>query len=201
MALINKLSKNGFGQIEPNHLNAQRTGQVYAQLPVGTDITGSVLSGVVENGLFLNYDYGAGAVSLPTAGGSSTTMLVMNEVRLYADFLTPKDFAQISSGTLANIGLGVEAGTSVYPRVYKVNVGDIITTNLVAQSFGTGAATTGSAITDYAVGDVLSPNTNGILTKVTGSFSPAATVIEFKVAARTTTPDLQPALKLQCTKA
>jgi hypothetical protein len=199
MAIINKLSKNGFGQIEPNHLNAQRTGQVYAQLPVGADITGSVLSGIVENGLFLDYNYGAGVAALPTAGGSSTTMLVMNEVRLYADFLTPKDFAQVSSGTLANIGLGVEAGTSVYPRVYKVNVGDIITTNLVAQSLLTGS--TGAAITDYNVGDVLSPGTNGVLTKVAGSFSPAATVIEFRVAARTTTPDLQPALKLQCIKA
>jgi hypothetical protein len=70
---------------------------------------------------------------------------------------------------------------------------------LVAQSLATG--TTGAAITDYSAGDILSPDVNGILTKVAGSFSPAATVIEFRVAERTTTPDLQPALKLQCIKA
>ena len=27
------LVKEGFGQLEPNHLSAQRNGQIYAQLP------------------------------------------------------------------------------------------------------------------------------------------------------------------------
>ena len=27
------LVKQGFGQLEPNHLSAQRNGQIYAQLP------------------------------------------------------------------------------------------------------------------------------------------------------------------------
>ena len=28
----------GFGQVEPNHLSAQRTGQIYAQLPAAATI-------------------------------------------------------------------------------------------------------------------------------------------------------------------
>ena len=37
------VSKNGYvefgyGQVEPNHLSAQRTGQIYAQLPANPDI-------------------------------------------------------------------------------------------------------------------------------------------------------------------
>ena len=32
------LVKQGFGQLEPNHLSAQRNGQIYAQLPCDTSI-------------------------------------------------------------------------------------------------------------------------------------------------------------------
>ena len=28
-----QIDRTGFGQVEPNHLSAQRTGQIYAQLP------------------------------------------------------------------------------------------------------------------------------------------------------------------------
>ena len=28
----------GYGQVEPNHLSAQKTGQIYAQLPAAADI-------------------------------------------------------------------------------------------------------------------------------------------------------------------
>ena len=30
--------KRGYGQVEPNHLSAQHTGQIYAQLPAAKDI-------------------------------------------------------------------------------------------------------------------------------------------------------------------
>jgi hypothetical protein len=65
--------------------------------------------------------------------------------------------------------------------MYKVEAGDIITTNLVSNS-------------DFNIGDTLSPGTNGILQKVNAGTQS----ILFKVASVTTTPDLQPALKLQC---
>ena len=43
----------GFGQVEPNHLSAQRTGQIYAQLPAAPAIN------VLEQGQFVKYDYAA----------------------------------------------------------------------------------------------------------------------------------------------
>ena len=43
----------GYGQVEPNHLSAQKTGQIYAQLPANKDIN------VLEQGQFVKYDYAA----------------------------------------------------------------------------------------------------------------------------------------------
>ena len=40
----------GYGQVEPNHLSAQRTGQIYAQLPAEASIE------QLENGQFVKYD-------------------------------------------------------------------------------------------------------------------------------------------------
>ena len=45
------ISRIGFGQLEPNHLSAQRTGQIYAQLPAVSTID------VLENGQFVKYNY------------------------------------------------------------------------------------------------------------------------------------------------
>ena len=41
----------GYGQVEPNHLSAQRNGQIYAQLPANGEIE------VLEQGQFVKYDY------------------------------------------------------------------------------------------------------------------------------------------------
>ena len=41
----------GYAQVEPNHLSAQRTGQIYAQLPADKDIA------ILEQGQFVKYDY------------------------------------------------------------------------------------------------------------------------------------------------
>ena len=48
------IAREGFGYVEPNHLSAPRNGQVYAQLPAAEDIE------VLENGMFVKYDYAAG---------------------------------------------------------------------------------------------------------------------------------------------
>ena len=74
MATIKRV---GFGQVEPNHLSAQRNGQVYAQLPCTKDIK------IPENGQFVKYDYANSEVNFTGAG---EWMLVMNEVKLYDDF-------------------------------------------------------------------------------------------------------------------
>ena len=82
------VSKNGYvefgyGQVEPNHLSAQRTGQIYAQLPANPDIL------ILEQGQFVKYDYaandnGIGEVNFTGAG---EWMLVYNEIKLYRDHL------------------------------------------------------------------------------------------------------------------
>lgn len=52
----------GYGQVEPNHLSAQRTSQVYAQLPADPDID------VLEQGQFVKYDYANGLVNFTEIG-------------------------------------------------------------------------------------------------------------------------------------
>ena len=80
------MKRIGFGQVEPNHLSAQRTAQIYAQLPAKSDID------ILENGQYVKYDYAAGVVDFTGAG---EWMMVFNEVKLYDDAWreTYKDFA------------------------------------------------------------------------------------------------------------
>lgn len=78
--------KRGYGQVEPNHLSAQHTGQIYAQLPAVKDIE------VLENGQFVKYDYAKGVCDF---AGPGEWMLVFNEVKVYRDFLGDADFAMI----------------------------------------------------------------------------------------------------------
>ena len=56
------MERIGFGQVEPNHLSAQRTAQIYAQLPAKSDID------ILENGQYVKYDYAAGVVDFTGAG-------------------------------------------------------------------------------------------------------------------------------------
>lgn len=202
----------GYGQLEPNHLSAQRTGQIYAQLPANKNIK------VLEQGQFVKYDYAAANGGEVNFTGKGEWMLVYNEVKLYRDeqvecefalvpdnfharLYSPLDWAQpqvekqsryyngVDADGNDSITLGentykfddVTAGPDYYemnynedpyhfltdykarkmpadtssmiPRVYKTNVGDIITTNMIAE-------------TELALGDELSPRAaDGILSK------------------------------------
>lgn len=75
-------------------------------------------------------------------------------------------------------------GTKMVPRVIKVNVGDIWTTNTIM-------ATAGS----LAVGDTLKIGDDGYLTKGTGKGGDADPI--FAVVKVYTMPDMQPGVKLQ----
>lgn len=113
MATIKKI---GYGQVEPNHLSAQRTAQIYAQLPAAEDIE------VLENGQYVKYDYKANEVNFE---GEGEWMMVFNEVKLYDGWRESyKDFAMKKT----NYTQGV-----MTPRVIKTNVGDIYTTNCIAE--------------------------------------------------------------------
>ena len=130
------LVKEGFGQLEPNHLSAQRNGQIYAQLPCESSIE------VLQNAQFVKYDYAKGKVGFTGAG---EWMLVYNEVKLYDPRHSYKDFALQKKNCV---------GGEMVPRVMKTMVGDIFTTNLVDAK---------EKDTTLAVGDKLVVGTTGIL--------------------------------------
>jgi hypothetical protein len=211
---MGNLAKNGYGQVEPNQLSAQKTGQIYASLPLDAKVK------VLQNGQFMFYDYQSGKVSATDSTGVSEPMLVFNEIKLYEDqYRTSyKDFAMIRVGDnyvtsklatdeygdgATNTGVAANPAHTEYPyrmdgiapRLFKTNIGDIYTTNMVVDTE-----------TDYAVGQVLVPTkvTYGTgadaydvleLTNDTGAT--AAGNIKFVVVKVYTMPDGQPAVKLQ----
>lgn len=162
MALI---KKNGYGQVEPNHLSAQRNGQIYAQLPANKDIA------VLENGMFVKYNYAAGECNFT---GDGEFMLVMNEVKIYdPKRQSYKDFA-----------LKVEdfVDGKLYPRVFKTMPGDLFTTNTFAADG-----------VELVLGDKLVVGAEGYLVKGAA----VAGQPLFQVVKVYTLADGQPAVKVQ----
>lgn len=185
------IKRVGFGQVEPNHLSAQRTAQIYAQLPAKDDID------ILENGQYVKYNYAEGVVDFEGAG---EWMMVFNEVKLYDDRWREsyKDFAMIKENytpgsDITHEGIGPFKG-QMTPRVIKTNVGDIYTTNAVGAGNTSGKA-------EYAgialeVGDSLVVNaTNGFLNKATTSDVSSADMV-WQVVKVYTMPDGQPAVKV-----
>ena len=84
----------GYGQVEPNHLSAQRTGQIYGQLPADPAIE------VLEQGQFVKYDYAAGLVNFT---GKGEWMLVYNEIKLYREGQLDCEFALIKDHYQARV--------------------------------------------------------------------------------------------------
>ena len=203
-----KFVKYGYGQVEPNHLSAQRTAQIYAQLPVAASID------VLENGQFVKYNYKDGVVDYAGAG---EWMLVFNEVKVYRDYEADCDFAMKKQDYVARVyspigditgeanarnyeGVvnayehditsttnpfvieqrGVDKkmpeGTTMVPRVFKTNVGDIFTTNTIDEE-------------TLEVGDILTPNASGYLAKGEGD-------MKWQVVKVYTLADRQPAVKI-----
>jgi hypothetical protein len=178
----------GYGQVEPNQLSAQKTGQIYASLPLDTAVN------VLQNGEFMFYDYQSGKVSADDSTGVAEPMLVFNEIKLYEPFWrrSYKDFAMIRVNAVNAAGTTVPGENYVTsdlavngpiegeygdgsttpsvvpnpthteypyrmdgfaPRLFKTNIGDIYTTNMV--KVGTGI--------EYAVGDKLKPVKNATI--------------------------------------
>ena len=104
----------GFGQVEPNHLSAQRTGEIYAQLPVAANID------ILENGQFVKYDYANGVVDFT---GIGEWMLVFNEVKVYRDHETDQDFAMIRRDYNGRVysPVGVGAASSAWGSAQGIN--------------------------------------------------------------------------------
>ena len=96
----------GYGQVEPNHLSAQRTGPIYAQLPAAADID------VLENGQFVKYDYAAENGGEVNFTGAGEWMLVFNEIKLYREHQMDCEFAMRKGDYVARIYSPVEADTN-----------------------------------------------------------------------------------------
>ena len=222
-------TRQGYGQVEPNQLSAQKTGQIYASLKLDDEVN------VLQNGEFMYYDYANGSVNCgkaadPTTGVTATLgepMLVFNEVKLYEPFwrTSYKDFAMIRVGdnyVTTNLAVngpveghygdgstthGVVPSTTnppsaiastghveypyrmdgIAPRLFKTNVGDIFTTNMV--KIGTGI--------EYKVGDTLTPVKNTSSKTLVLEKTSATTGMLWTVVKVYTMPDGQPGLKLQ----
>ena len=84
----------GYGQVEPNHLSAQATKEVYAQLPADKNIE------ILENGQFAKYDYANGVVNFD---GPGEWMLVFNEIKLYRPYQMDAEFAMIKDNYQARV--------------------------------------------------------------------------------------------------
>lgn len=129
------IKRDGFGQVEPNHLSAPRNGQVYAQLPAADSIE------VLQQGMFVKYDYAAGECNFD---GNGEFMLVYNEEKLYDErHQMHKDFALRKEDMYDKV---------ITPRVFKTFPGDIYTTNMVKEE-------------ELTVGDKLTVGADGILAK------------------------------------
>lgn len=170
------MKRIGFGQVEPNHLSAQKNGKIYAQLPADESLT------IVENGRFVKYDYAKNKIDLT---GEGEWMLVFSEVKLYDDMWREsyKDFALKSADAV---------GGTVYPRVFKTDIGDIYTTNCLKLANTSGTAEV--EMEEYAVEDKLVVNSEGFLEK---SSSPDAGAMVWQVVKVYTLADGQSAVKVQ----
>ena len=104
--------EHGYGQVEPNHLSAQRTAQIYAQLPAAAAIK------TLENGQFVKYNYKDGVCDYSGAG---EWMLVFNEVKLYRDHLGYDDFAMKAEDYVARVYSPIDGKdpTYAYARNYS----------------------------------------------------------------------------------
>ena len=173
------MKRIGFGQVEPNHLSAQRTGQIYAQLPAADTLK------VLENGMYVKYDSENGKVNLD---GDGEWMLVLNEVKLYDEA-----WRYYGEGNGLYAAYAMEAKNfvngEIVPRVFKTNVGDMYTTNCLVAANSSASAEVDMG--EIALGAVLSPNAKGYLaTDGDGS-------MEWKVVKVYTMPDGQEGVKLQ----
>ena len=203
----------GYGQVEPNQLSGIKTGQIFASLPLDKEVK------VLQNGEFMYYDYANGSVNATAeADAAPEPYLVYQEVKIYEDWLSYKDFAMIRVGdnyvtndpaigrlTSANTdgtvyGDGAETeGASIdhsdYQAGYRM---DGIAPRLVKTNIGdiytTNMVATG---VEYNEGDVLKlkkdTQSNTLVLDKTGDIE----TIQFVVNKVYTMPDGQPGLKIQ----
>lgn len=203
----------GYGQVEPNQLSGIKTGQIFDSLPIAADVK------VLQNGEFMYYDYASGTVSADDTTGVSEPMLVFQEIKIYENWLSYKDFAMIrvgdnyvtnnpavgrltsqnADGTVygdgaSTVGVNADPAHSDYQAGYRMDgiAPRLVKTN-VGDIYTTNMVKTG---VEYEVGDILSPVKNAD-TKTLQLEKSSTGKVKFVVAKVYTMPDGQPGLKLQ----
>ena len=167
---MTNLKRIGYGQVELNNVAFRRDGRIEAQLPLDSTVFNE--NNPAQNGMILAADKSAGKV---TFDGS-----------LYALNYTTEHMYDERKNALSDFCL--VPGT-VYPRMGFLAKGDTFTTNLVATADGTL-----DAVTAGSKGYILATGNNGVIQIGTTEEEKA---VEFDVAAVTTMPDGQKAVKLQ----
>lgn len=162
-----RVSIVGYGQVEPNHLSAQKTGEILAQLPFYS----ATATDVLENGMFAKYDAANAKVQL---SGNGEWMLHFSEVKIYGERETDANFA-------------IKVGE--YPRLFKTNVGDIFTTNVYE-----GASVTAGDLFTIAAGGYLTKSDKTTIGTGESTDVPLGT-IAFSAVKTTTLPDGKAAVK------
>ena len=202
----------GYGQVEPNLLSAQRTGQIFAQLPANAEIE------VLENGQFAKYDYRNNEVNFTGAG---EWMLVFNEVKVYRDLQRDCDFAMVKDNYEARVYSPItgevvknEAAVNWTAAVaaadpYEIDStanpmqgtifagpammdGKTMVPRLLKTNVGDIFTTNTIAKADVALGDVLAPNAQGYLADA----GEGATGMQWQVVKVYTMPDGQKGAKI-----
>lgn len=144
------ITRDGYGQVEPNHLSAHRAGRVYAQLPAAAAIT------QLEQGMFVKYDYAAGQCAF---SGNGPWFMVYNEEKLYDPMKQMhKDYVMKAADFMDG---------KMYPRVFGLLPGDIWTTNMIKLN------------DSLSVGDYVKVGSDGVLTKDTAG-TPVDNIIVVK---------------------
>ena len=125
----------GYGQVEPNQLSGIKTGQIFASLPLDKEVK------VLQNGEFMYYDYANGSVNATAeANAAPEPYLVYQEIKIYEDWLSYKDFAMI------RVGDNYVTNNPAIGRLTSANTDGTI--------YGDGAETEGASIdhSDYQAG-------------------------------------------------
>ena len=125
----------GYGQVEPNQLSGIKTGQIFASLPLDKEVK------VLQNGEFMYYDYAKGSVNATAeAEAAPEPYLVYQEIKIYEDWLSYKDFAMI------RVGDNYVTNNPAIGRLTSANADGTI--------YGDGAETEGASIdhSDYQAG-------------------------------------------------
>lgn len=196
----------GYGQVEPTHLSAQRTSQIYAQLPAD-DFE------LLENGQFVVYDYAQEKCVDPTDPSvvGREPFMVWNEIKLYDEREQMyKDYAMVKSAFTPGSdsiqhdqdgknptfsGYGPFKGQMV-PRVIKTNIGDIMITNTLHEASKDNYAQTD--ISDEVTADYLKVGAQGYLVKAEkGEIATEVMIWAVDKKKTFTMPDGQPAVKIQ----